>query len=124
MAPDLSTELRALVDEGDAHAGLRDARGGGDPRRAAADDGDVRDVRDVHDVGRIGQTAHARSPAAVRTTMPSATGTRHARRCGTPSIVTWHSWQTPMPQSGPRASPRTDRRNAWTPMPNSMAATV
>jgi len=37
------------------------------------------------------------------------------RWCGMPSIVTRHSKQMPMPQSGPRGSPETDLLKAVEP---------
>src|SRR5690348_17185088 len=47
--------------------------------------------------------------------MPSLQGIWQARQCGRPSIVTRHSKQMPIPQSGPRGSPVTDRRNVEIP---------
>jgi hypothetical protein len=43
--------------------------------------------------------------------MPSAQTNWQVRRCATPSTVARHSMQTPIPQSGPRASPRTENRH-------------
>jgi hypothetical protein len=41
--------------------------------------------------------------------------TLQLRSCLTPSMLTRHSKQIPMPQRGPRDSPVTDVRNAVTP---------
>jgi hypothetical protein len=43
--------------------------------------------------------------------MPAAQITWQVRRCGTPFTVARHSMQMPMPQSGPRGSPRTEKRH-------------
>jgi len=46
------------------------------------------------------------------------------RWCGMPSIVTRHSKQMPIPQSGPRGSPETDLLKAVEPSARIAAATV
>src|SRR5439155_93057 len=57
------------------------------------------------------------------TVMPSRTAVMHDR-AGFPSTTTTHSWQTPMPQKTPRASPAAVRRHASSPASSSAAATV
>ena len=47
-----------------------------------------------------------------------------ARWFGRPSISTRQSWQTPMPQNRPRATPPRVVRNAVTPLAANAAATV
>jgi hypothetical protein len=56
--------------------------------------------------------------------MPAATGKRHERTLATPFTVSRHSKQMPMPQSGPRGSPRRDRRVAKRPLASTAAATL
>src|SRR6185437_10257601 len=46
------------------------------------------------------------------------------RTWGWPSTATRHSKQIPMPQSGPRSSPDTERRNPERPASKTAAATV
>jgi hypothetical protein len=43
--------------------------------------------------------------------MPASQRRRQLRWCGTPSTVTRHSMQMPIPQSGPRAWPETENRH-------------
>src|SRR5262249_19757350 len=56
--------------------------------------------------------------------MPAAHGVWQLRRGGTPSMVTRPSKQRPMPHSGPRGAPVTERRKAVSPALSSAAATV
>jgi len=83
-APDLSADTRALVDDDDTCPRLGGTCGGGDSGGACADDGDV-------GFRHVDNRRHSPEPPLVRTIIPSATGTRHARWCATPSIVTRHS---------------------------------
>src|SRR5438093_1536608 len=55
--------------------------------------------------------------------MPSRTGVMH-ERAGTPSTTTTQSWQTPMPQKTPRASPAGVTRHVSSPAATSAAATA
>src|SRR5690349_12332912 len=48
--------------------------------------------------------------------MPSLQTVWQLRQCCSPSIVTRHSKQIPIPHNGPRGSPVTDRRNACVPV--------
>jgi hypothetical protein len=56
--------------------------------------------------------------------MPGLHSVMQLRLCATPSIVTRHSKQIPIPQRGPRGSPRTDRRKRVSPAASTAAATV
>src|SRR5262249_26576760 len=96
-APDLSARREALVDQHHARAApcRRRTCGRGDPGWSAADHGDVE---------------HGLSSRPVVTFMPGSTLIMQARWCATPSIVTRHSKQTPMPHTGARASPLGDTR--------------
>ena len=47
--------------------------------------------------------------------MPGAQTVWQLRTCARPSMVTRHSKQIPMPHSGPRGSPVTERRQADAP---------
>nr|GEU28650.1 HTH-type transcriptional regulator PtxR, putative [Tanacetum cinerariifolium] len=60
----------------------------------------------------------------VSTCMPDEHSVWHASRCGRPSMVTRHSWHTPMPHKGARGAPVTERRVAMLPAMAMAAATV
>ena len=67
------------------------------PAGPRADDGDVA-------LEHVVAHAHVASSLAVRTTIPSTTTPDTHADAAMPSIVTRHSWQMPMPHSGPRTS--------------------
>src|SRR5262249_10281146 len=58
------------------------------------------------------------------TFMPFAHNVWQLRTCGTSSTVTRHSKQIPIPHSGPRGSPQTDRLNVLSPAIRIATATV
>src|SRR5215213_9752569 len=53
---------------------------------------------------------------SVRTSIPFLQTVWQLRQCCSPSIVTRHSKQIPIPHNGPRGSPVTERRNACVPV--------
>ncbi|AXL49193.1 NAD-dependent formate dehydrogenase, alpha subunit domain protein [Paraburkholderia caffeinilytica] len=61
---------------------------------------------------------------ALQTTCPSRQSVWHAKACARPSIVTRHSWHTPIPHSAARGWPLTDVRVPPPPAMASAAATV
>ncbi|EES42576.1 hypothetical protein BMAPRL20_1453 [Burkholderia mallei PRL-20] len=110
VSPHLSAGARVVVDDRDRAAAARRRARGGEARRPRADD---------RDVDRQNLVRHR-----VRSTcMPSRQSVWHAslRR---PSIVTLHSWHTPIPQKGARAAPVHDVRAVSSPASASAAATV
>jgi len=56
--------------------------------------------------------------------MPFSQGVIQERWCGWPLMVTRHSQQTPIPQSGPRGVPDTELRNCDSPAMATAAATA
>ena len=91
-APDLPARRGIVVDDRDALA--RSRTPGAQPRAPP--------------VRR--RPPRRRSYPSVRISMPGRQGTWQLRTCGRPSTVTRHSKQMPIPQSGPRGSPVTERR--------------
>src|SRR5579862_4083197 len=108
-APDLPAKSRVLVDQNNISVALRCSARGRHPRRPSAHNQYVARMFRHH---------------CVRTSIPSRHTIAHERQCGTPSIVTRHSKQIPIPHNGPRASPLTDRRNAATPAIATAAETM
>src|SRR5690606_40193161 len=105
VAPDLPAGGGVVVEHGDARAARRGGQRRGHAGGAGADD------EDVHFHGRLS------------TRMPSRHRVWQARRRW-PSMVTRHSWHTPMPHTGARRWPLTEVRLVPSPPSISAAATV
>ena len=95
LPPDLPARARIVVDERDARALLDGHLRRPQARRPRADHDDVIAL-DLH--------------RAVSITRPSRHSVWQASTCARASIVTRHSWHTPIPHSAPRGSPVTERR--------------
>ena len=95
LPPDLPARARIVVEQRDARALARRRLRGVQARRPGADHDDVEVRSIVH--------------RAVSITRPSRHSVWQASTCARPSIVTRHSWHTPMPHSAPRGSPVTER---------------
>jgi hypothetical protein len=91
-SPDLTARCAIVVEETDALTGFRRDRRRSDATGACAN----------HD--EIEGWGHS-----VTTSMFGAQRSWHVRRCGSPFTLARHSRQIPMPQSGARGSPLTDR---------------
>ena len=61
---------------------------------------------------------------SVSTFIPGRHNVWQLRTCGTPSMVTLHSKQIPIPQRGPAAHGLVDRRNCCSPARRTATATV
>jgi hypothetical protein len=105
-SPDLAARAPIVIEQADAAARFRGDRGSRDSAGTSAYNGNIE--------GR----AHS-----VATTIPRVQFIKQVRWCGTPLTIARHSMQIPIPQRGPRGSPRAEVRQG-SPAATMAAATV
>src|SRR5262245_54094792 len=122
-APDLAAEPGRIIEHSDALAARGGSACGSEAGRAGTDHHDIKFKSCAGHRSDRSDSSYE-SYGSVLISIPSSHNVWQLLHWARPLIVTRHSMQMPMPQSGPRGWPRTERRNRAGPASATAAATI